>query len=218
MQLVDKFALSVASEDIWISGRPGEQRFCGGCHEDRAKNAGHRPGQHRGGPARPHQPGRPPGPARSRWTSATTRSGACPGTWPSSRSSTPSASAATTATRTSRATAATPSSTAPWAPCRPSPSTCASQPVPLMVGERQDYDYPASYVSLLGLEMELGENQVEIQVPGGGQMPSYVTPGQRPPVAADQEAEPAPALPGGGPRRARLRRGRPTRRTSAARS
>ena len=50
-----------------------------------------------------------------------------------------------------------------------------AQPVDLMVGERQDYDYPASYVSLLGLDMELGENQVEIISPDG--MPSYVTPG-----------------------------------------
>jgi len=37
MQLIDKFAISVANEDIWVSGRPGEQRTCGGCHEDRAK-------------------------------------------------------------------------------------------------------------------------------------------------------------------------------------
>jgi hypothetical protein len=51
MQLIDKFAMAVpvsgatsggtasaatvANEDIWISGRPGEQRFCGGCHENR---------------------------------------------------------------------------------------------------------------------------------------------------------------------------------------
>jgi hypothetical protein len=49
MQLIDKFALAVpvsgshgtatgtpvANEDIWISGRAGEQRFCGGCHENR---------------------------------------------------------------------------------------------------------------------------------------------------------------------------------------
>ncbi len=37
MQLVDKFGMSIASEDIWVSGRAGEQRFCGGCHEDRTK-------------------------------------------------------------------------------------------------------------------------------------------------------------------------------------
>lgn len=43
-QLVDKFAMSLFSEDIWISGRPGEQRFCGGCHEDRAKTTVIKPG------------------------------------------------------------------------------------------------------------------------------------------------------------------------------
>jgi hypothetical protein len=35
IQLVDKFAMSVANEPIWISGRAGEQRSCGGCHENR---------------------------------------------------------------------------------------------------------------------------------------------------------------------------------------
>ncbi len=43
-QLIDKFALSLFSEDIWISGRPGEQRFCGGCHESRAKTTVIAPG------------------------------------------------------------------------------------------------------------------------------------------------------------------------------
>jgi hypothetical protein len=37
IQLIDKFAMSVANESIWISGRAGERRVCGGCHEDRAK-------------------------------------------------------------------------------------------------------------------------------------------------------------------------------------
>ena len=35
IQLVDKFGMSLANESIWISGRAGEQRFCGGCHENR---------------------------------------------------------------------------------------------------------------------------------------------------------------------------------------
>jgi hypothetical protein len=45
IQLIDKFAMSVANESIWISGRAGEQRFCGGCHEDRAKTPALAPGQ-----------------------------------------------------------------------------------------------------------------------------------------------------------------------------
>ena len=204
MQLIDKFAMSVATEDIWISGRPGEQRFCGGCHEDRAKNTVIAPGsteavqrgainldvpagrahvdglQLREGPRRALEPGHPADLRRQVRR------------------------AATTATPPSPATAATPSSTAPWAPCRPSPSTCASSRCRSWSASGSDYDYPASYVSLMGLEMELGENQVEIQVAGGGQMPSYVTPGSALTVAADQEAEPAPALPRGEPGRARL--------------
>jgi hypothetical protein len=44
MQLLDKFAMSIGSEPVWISGRPGESRTCGGCHEDRAKNALIQPG------------------------------------------------------------------------------------------------------------------------------------------------------------------------------
>jgi len=44
MQLIDKFAMSVVNESIWISGRAGEQRVCGGCHEDRAKQTPIAPG------------------------------------------------------------------------------------------------------------------------------------------------------------------------------
>jgi hypothetical protein len=45
IQLIDKFAMSVANEPIWISGRAGEQRVCGGCHEDRTKTPLLQPGQ-----------------------------------------------------------------------------------------------------------------------------------------------------------------------------
>jgi len=58
MQLVDKFGMAapvqgargtasstpVANEDIWFSGRPGEARFCGGCHENRTAAAAIAPG------------------------------------------------------------------------------------------------------------------------------------------------------------------------------
>jgi hypothetical protein len=44
IQLIDKFAMSLANESIWISGRGGEQRFCGGCHESRTKAATLAPG------------------------------------------------------------------------------------------------------------------------------------------------------------------------------
>ena len=45
IQLIDKYAMSVANESIWISGRAGEQRVCGGCHEDRTKTPQLQPGQ-----------------------------------------------------------------------------------------------------------------------------------------------------------------------------
>jgi hypothetical protein len=37
IQVIDKFAMSIQNESVWISGRKGEQRFCGGCHENRAQ-------------------------------------------------------------------------------------------------------------------------------------------------------------------------------------
>ena len=45
MQLIDKFALSLANEDIWVSGRGGEERTCGGCHENRSMPSAIKPGQ-----------------------------------------------------------------------------------------------------------------------------------------------------------------------------
>jgi hypothetical protein len=44
IQLVDKFGMSLANESVWISGRAGEQRFCGGCHENRTKASTLAPG------------------------------------------------------------------------------------------------------------------------------------------------------------------------------
>ncbi len=44
IQLIDKFALNIANESIWISGRGGEQRFCGGCHENRTESSVISPG------------------------------------------------------------------------------------------------------------------------------------------------------------------------------
>ncbi|MCG8421960.1 MAG: hypothetical protein MJE77_28900 [Proteobacteria bacterium] len=36
-QAIDRFGMALISEPVWISGRGGEARFCGGCHEDRTK-------------------------------------------------------------------------------------------------------------------------------------------------------------------------------------
>jgi len=45
LQAVDKYDMSLRNEPVWISGRPGEGRMCGGCHEDRTKTTVIQPGQ-----------------------------------------------------------------------------------------------------------------------------------------------------------------------------
>jgi hypothetical protein len=44
VQVIDKFGLARENERIWTSGRPGEARICGGCHEDRASATTVQPG------------------------------------------------------------------------------------------------------------------------------------------------------------------------------
>lgn len=44
LQPIDKFGVALASEPVWFSGRPGESRLCGGCHEDRARTSSVSPG------------------------------------------------------------------------------------------------------------------------------------------------------------------------------
>jgi hypothetical protein len=44
LQAVDVFGMSLFTEPVWISGRPGEARMCGGCHEDRTKTTNVTPG------------------------------------------------------------------------------------------------------------------------------------------------------------------------------
>jgi hypothetical protein len=45
LQTVDKFGMSLFNEPVWFSGRPGEARMCGGCHEDRTRTTNVTPGQ-----------------------------------------------------------------------------------------------------------------------------------------------------------------------------
>ena len=45
MQVIDKFGIAIANEPVWISGRGGEQRTCGGCHENRSETPVVSPGQ-----------------------------------------------------------------------------------------------------------------------------------------------------------------------------
>jgi hypothetical protein len=45
LQVVDVFGMSLFNEPVWFSGRAGEARMCGGCHEDRARTTTVTPGQ-----------------------------------------------------------------------------------------------------------------------------------------------------------------------------
>ncbi|HMG24087.1 MAG TPA: hypothetical protein VK607_22280, partial [Kofleriaceae bacterium] len=44
LQTVDIYGMSIFNEPVWFSGRPGEARMCGGCHEDRTKTTNVAPG------------------------------------------------------------------------------------------------------------------------------------------------------------------------------
>jgi len=44
LQTVDIFGMSLFTETVWFSGRAGEQRVCGGCHEDRTATTNVLPG------------------------------------------------------------------------------------------------------------------------------------------------------------------------------
>jgi hypothetical protein len=44
MQAVDGFGMSLFNEPVWVSGRPGEARVCGGCHESRTQTTTVTPG------------------------------------------------------------------------------------------------------------------------------------------------------------------------------
>jgi hypothetical protein len=44
LQAIDKFGMAVATEPVWFSGRAGESRVCGGCHESRTDTTVINPG------------------------------------------------------------------------------------------------------------------------------------------------------------------------------
>jgi len=45
LQAIDVFGMSLFNEPVWFSGRAGEARMCGGCHEDRTRTTNVAPGQ-----------------------------------------------------------------------------------------------------------------------------------------------------------------------------
>jgi hypothetical protein len=44
LQAVDVYGMSIFNEPVWFSGRAGEARVCGGCHESRTKTTNVQPG------------------------------------------------------------------------------------------------------------------------------------------------------------------------------
>jgi len=44
MQPIDVYGMAIVNEPVWISGAPGESRFCGGCHESRSDTTTIQPG------------------------------------------------------------------------------------------------------------------------------------------------------------------------------
>jgi hypothetical protein len=177
MQLVDKFAMSLASEPVWVSGRPGEQRICGGCHEDRSKNTVISPGT----------------------TEAAVRAAIDLDVPRAQRVSMDFSYDKVRGVPWDKALQ--PIFDAKCIRCHdgtPGPANRSftvndktlmtmqtftfdlrSQKLALTVGEKKSYDFPASYISLVGLGMELGENNVEIT----GDYKPFIAPGS----AADSD-------------------------------
>lgn len=173
MQLIDKFAMSLASEPIWVSGRPGEQRFCGGCHEDRAKGTVVPPGTIEAVQRGPVDLDVPRAARVSMdfnydkvrgvpWDLALQPifNAKCIGCHdgdpakPGNRSYT-----IVDETLMTRQTFV---------------FDLRGGKVPMMVGERRSDSFPASYVSLVGLGEMLGKNNIKIE----GDYRHFVTPGE----------------------------------------
>jgi hypothetical protein len=172
MQLVDKFAMSLASEPVWISGRPGEQRICGGCHEDRSKNTVLPPGTTDAAIAAaidldvPRKDRVSPDFSYDKvrgvpWDQALQpifdkKCISCHDGTPGPANKTFMVTDNTLMTSQSFT------------------FDLRSQKIPLTVGEKKSYNFPASYISLVGLGMELGENNVTIT----GDYKPHIAPGE----------------------------------------
>jgi hypothetical protein len=172
MQLLDKFAMSLASEPVWVSGRPGEQRICGGCHEDRSKNTVVAPGLTEAAVRAAINLDVP----RAQRVSMDFSYDKVRGV-PWDKALQPIFDAKCISCHDGD-------------PAKPGNRSFTvmdqtlmtmqtftfdlrSQKIALTVGEERSYDFPASYISLVGLGMELGENIVQIM----GDYKPFITPG-----------------------------------------
>jgi len=210
MQLIDKYALSVASEPIWVSGRPGEQRICGGCHEDRSKNTVIPPGTTEAAVRAAMDLDVP----RSQRISPDFSYGKVRGV-PWNQALQPIFNAKCISCHEGTPGPANKSFTVmdnTLMTMQTFTFDLTDKKIMLTVGERMSYDFPASYISLVGLGMELGENDVTIMgdyapriAPGSAAKSDVIkklNPPQRfPTIAQDVRAFPGPQHPAdvGGP-------------------
>jgi hypothetical protein len=204
MQLIDKFAMSLASEPVWVSGRPGEQRICGGCHEDRAKNTVLQPGTTEAAVRAAMDLDVPRAQRVSQDFSYDKVRGV-----PWDKALQPIFNAKCISCHEGTAGAANRTFTVvdkTLMTMQTFTFDLREQKIMLTVGEKKSYDFPASYISLVGLGMELGENNVEIMgdykpfiAPGSAKDSDVIkklNPPQRfPTVAADVHAFPGPQHP-----------------------
>ena len=160
LQLVDRFGLSMANEAIWFSGRAGEERFCGGCHEDRTKATVVAPGTTE---AVQHGPVNLDTPRATRVSTDYSYDRIRGVPWDlaiqpifdekcadchdgSNRPGNPTYTVVDMTTNTMQTFT----------------FDLRGQKMMITVGERMTGDFTASYISLVGLEMEFGENQVMV--------------------------------------------------------
>jgi hypothetical protein len=185
LQLIDKYGMAVgtdgdvmngsnASEPLWIQGRPGEARMCGGCHEDRTKTPAVAPGslplQALGAAAFDF-----PGKLRQERKSDTYTYEQVMGV-PWDKALQPIFDEKCVACHDGSAGAANPSYSLMDVTDMVSFSftfDLTSKPVELNFGD-QMYTYSASHVTLLGPSMALREKQVVVT---SGEIKTYVEPG-----------------------------------------
>jgi hypothetical protein len=173
MQVIDKFALSVASEPVWVSGRSGEQRVCGGCHENRSKNTVIGPGVTEGVVRAAVNLDVPRAQRLSTDYSYDKVRGvpwnlAIQPIFDAKCISCHDGNPAKPGNRSFTVMDKTLGTTQTFV------FDLRGQKVPLTVGERMSNDFTASYISLVGLGMELGENVVTIM----GDYKPFIAPGE----------------------------------------
>jgi hydrazine synthase alpha subunit-like protein len=172
MQLVDKFAMSLANEPVWISGRAGEQRVCGGCHEDRSKSTVIPPGTTEAAVRAAVDLDVPRKDRISMDFSYDKVRGV-----PWDKALQPIFNAKCTSCHNGTPGPANRSYTVrdnTLMTMQTFTFDLRDQKIMLTVGEERSYDFPASYISLVGLGMELGENNVEIM----GDYKEFIVPGE----------------------------------------